>query len=263
MKLKPHSPEWYDRLAEMQPGYYYPWKSTLPPFNGEDVYLDLVRQHLTPESDVLDVACGHGEVAIQFAPACRSILAYDRIASYIRIAQESARQKGVQNVTFLCADSSAAANDGQPHIPAIPGSFDLVISRRGPLHWIEDARRVARPGAVLIQLNPLDLPPPSWNDQLPKPLQFPQLERHTGYSSVEWRLEEVSLDFHSYWNFVVPEYFPDPEQFFIFRAWGEDPEDVPTFPEVQPDLERIFAHHAGPAGLPILRGRFLWKSVVP
>jgi hypothetical protein len=27
----------------LQHGYYYPWRSTVAPFNGEDTYLDLGR----------------------------------------------------------------------------------------------------------------------------------------------------------------------------------------------------------------------------
>lgn len=65
MRLQPHSNEWYDRLATIQDGYYYPWAAQLAPWNGEDNYLELVHQHLRPELDVLDVACGHGEVALR------------------------------------------------------------------------------------------------------------------------------------------------------------------------------------------------------
>jgi SAM-dependent methyltransferase len=173
MQIRPHSPAWYDRLATLQSGYYYPWKSILPPLNGEDTCFKLVAQHLFSGADVLDAGCGHGEVALEFASRCRTILAYDRVADYIRLAEESARQKGITNVTFLCADSSAEANEGKPRIPAEPDAFGLLISRRGPLNWIEDVRRVARPGAVSIQLNPQPLPAPPWNDELPEPLRIP------------------------------------------------------------------------------------------
>ena len=36
MPLQPHTPEWYDRLATLQPGYYYPWRSRPAAWNGED-----------------------------------------------------------------------------------------------------------------------------------------------------------------------------------------------------------------------------------
>ena len=152
MPLQPHTPEWYDRLATLQPGYYYPWRSRLGPWNGEDAYLALVRAHLRPDADLLDVACGHGEVALDLAPLCRSVLGYDRIAPWIERAQRTAQERSVANATFVCHDSSPAANGGRARLPAADGSFDLLICRRGPFHWIEDARRVARPGAVLLMM---------------------------------------------------------------------------------------------------------------
>ena len=62
MPLLRQSTAWYDRLATLQKGYYYPWRSRLGPWNGEAEYLTLVRQHLQPEAEVLDVACGTGRV---------------------------------------------------------------------------------------------------------------------------------------------------------------------------------------------------------
>ena len=101
MTIRPHSPEWYDRLATLQDGYYYPWKSQVAPSNGEEAYLNIVRRNLSPEKDVLDVACGHGEVALDFAPLCRSLLAYDRVDPYIQIAQKGSRKRNITNVTYF------------------------------------------------------------------------------------------------------------------------------------------------------------------
>jgi SAM-dependent methyltransferase len=262
MRLKPHSPAWYDRLAGRQAGYYYPWQSSLPPFNGEDVYLELVRQHLQPDLDVLEAACGHGEAALEFAPLCRSLLAYDRVPAYIQLAEQARQKAGIENVKFVCHDSSTEANGGQPRLPGEPNSVDLVISRRGPLHWILDARRVCRRGAALIQLNPLPVPPPAWNAALPEGLRFPE-EAGQMIPAVEHTLTEAGLHFHSRWTFITPEWFPEPEQFYLFRVWGEAAEDVPSFPEVQEDLKRLFARHAEAEGLAVQRGRFLWKAVIP
>ena len=150
MSLRPHSPDWYDRLAILQDGYYYHWISILSPNNGEDAYLTLLNQHLNTDLDALDVGCGHGEVAISIVSKCRTILAYDRVERYIQIAQSTAKNQGLSNIIFQCADSSAEKNAGRVHIPAEDNVFDLHISRRGPLHWLDDARRVARLGAVII-----------------------------------------------------------------------------------------------------------------
>jgi len=54
--------------------------------NGEAAYLTLVKQHLTAESKVLEVACGHGDVALEIAGSCKHVVAYDRVASYIDLA---------------------------------------------------------------------------------------------------------------------------------------------------------------------------------
>jgi SAM-dependent methyltransferase len=262
MQLKPHSSAWYDRLATLQPGYYYPWESLLPPLNGEDTYLEMVAQHLFLQADVLDVGCGHGEVALDFASRCRSILAYDRVADYMRLAEEAKQRRGVTNVQFLCADSSTDANGGKPRIPAESASFDLLISRRGPIHWIEDARRVARPGAVLIQLNPQPLPVPPWNEELPEPLRLPPAMVGPFREVIEPRLALGGLALHSCWSFDVPEIFPDPQQLHLFLSWGFLPGEVPAYQEVRADLEALFDRHAGVDGLVLRRGRFLWKAVV-
>jgi len=263
MSLKPHSKAWYDRLAGMQAGYYYPWRSKWLPLNGEDTYLEVVRAHLSPNLDVLDIACGHGQVPLEIAPFCRSVLAYDRVSAYIALAQQATREQGIENVTFRCADSSAEANEGQPRIPAGDHSLDLLISRRGPLHWIADVRRVARPGATLIQLNPHSFSAPPWLEALPESLRFEVYPYGGMRESVGRRLAEVGLIFHSTWTFERPEYFDDVEQVYRMLAWGSTPDEVPALAEVRPTLEAIFAGHAGPAGLAVPRGRFLWLAVVP
>ena len=60
MTVHSHSDAWYDQLSEAQEGYYYPWESVVPPFNGEDTYVEMVNSFLTRNVDVLDVGCGHG-----------------------------------------------------------------------------------------------------------------------------------------------------------------------------------------------------------
>ena len=84
--MRPQTPEWFDRLTTLQAGYYYPWRSTLGAWSGEDAYMTLVREHLRADADVLDVACGHGEDALAVAPLCRSVHGYDRTAPWIELA---------------------------------------------------------------------------------------------------------------------------------------------------------------------------------
>ena len=264
MTISPHSPEWYDRLATIQDGYFYPWQSQLAPHNGETAYLELLHQYLRSEMDVLDVGCGHGEVAFKIAPLCRQILAYDRVESYIRIAREMAEQHGIRNITFECFDSSPAANHGIARIPADDESFDLLISRRGPLHWLEDARRVARPGALIIQLNPLETPIPAWAEQLPEPLHSASgIEyQHGILNSVAHRLRLGNLKLHSAWTYDVPEFFNKPEELYKRLTWGYIPGEVPEWSDVREILEQIFSDFAWPQGLVMRHTRLLWMAVV-
>lgn len=265
MTIRPHSPEWYDRLSTLQDGYYYPWKSKVASSNGEDAYLALVRQHLTPEKDVLDVGCGHGEVALSLAPLCRSVLAYDRVPGYIKIAQQATRKGGVENVTFLCEDSSAEANDGEVRIPVEANSFDLLISRRGPLHWLEDARRVARPGARIIQLNPLETPVPDWAQRLPEPLRSAAgIEYNYGMlNSVTYQLARGGLQLHSAWTYDIPEFFDQPRELYNRLAWGYIPGEIPEWAEVNEIIEQIFNDYAwSQQGLVMRHTRLLWMAVV-
>jgi SAM-dependent methyltransferase len=248
----------------MQDGYYYPWKSILSPHNGEDAYLALLSQHLKPESDVLDIGCGHGEVAISIASNCHSILAYDRVERYIQLAQNAAQNQGLDNLIFRCADSSAEKNAGRVCIPAEDNAFDLLISRRGPLHWLEDARRVARPSAVIIQLNPLETPIPTWAEHIPEPLRSAAgIDYKFGMlNSVKYGLKVSGLMLHSAWTYDVPETFNDPYEIYIRLSWGYLPDEVPSWDEISQLFKKIYSDYASPAGLVMRHTRLLWKAVV-
>jgi SAM-dependent methyltransferase len=262
--LQRQTPEWYDRLATLQAGYYYPWRSTIAEGNGEAAYLDIVERHLRPNADVLDCACGHGQIALDLAPRCRTILGFDRTASWIDLAQSAARERGIANATFVCHDSSPAANGGTGRIPAGDASFDLLLCSKGPFHWIEDARRVARPGATLLMIVPDSVPYPTWHESLPELLRWQDvLDPNWPRPSVERRLTTGKLTLHSWWSSDVPESFPDPEQLYVWLTWGNLAEEVPSFDEVRPVLERIFADYAGVDGLEIRHKRYLWKALVP
>jgi SAM-dependent methyltransferase len=262
--MRPHSTEWYKRLSTHQAGYFYPWRSQVAPGNGEEAFCALVQQHLAPTVDLLDVACGHGALALQLAPHCRSVFGYDVVESYITMAQETAREQNIHNTRFVCYDSSLPANNGQAHIPADDDSFDLLICSKGPFHWVEDARRVARPGATLIMLIPDTVPMPSWHSLLPQALQWSVGSDPTwARTAIEPRLAKSGLRIHSWWTFDVPEYFTEPEELYAWRTFGRAAEEVPPYTEVATALAQIFAEHRSTEGVAIRHRRHLWKAVVP
>lgn len=260
-----HSPSWYDNLAQVQSGYYYPWKSIIGDRNGEDAFIELVREHLTPEMDVLEVGCGHGELALDLAPLCRSIIAYDRVQPYIALAEQTRRERGLTNVTFLHYD---ARDPSLPEIqlPAKENSVDLIIGRRAPLHWIPDAKRVCRNGGILLQLNPMEEPIPAWSNKLPHKLHYENSGRHTGsgsiHQSVENRLHQAGLLLHSGWGFDVPEIFEDPRELYSMITWGLPQSEIPAFEEIEYKFKAIFERFAEPKGIVLRHCRYLWKAEV-
>lgn len=262
---RPHSNEWYDALAMVQDGYYYPWQSTVGAGDGETAYLELVRQHLAPDSRVLDVGCGHGEVALSLAPLCAEVVAYDRVSGYIEIGRANAKEQGVENVSFLCYDARDPAHD-QLRLPVDDKSVDLIISRRGPLHWIEDARRAAKDGATLIALCPMEEPIPAWSSKLPHVLYYENCGRFTGagsiHQSVENRLHQAGLIMHSGWGFDVPEAFSDPRELYTVLTWGVPAEKIPSYDDVAYKFDTIYATYAEADGIVLRHCRFLWKAIV-
>ncbi len=264
--LAPHSPAWYDRLARMQSGYYFPWRSQLAPDNGEDRYTSMVTAHLTPELDVVDCGCGHGEDALSIAPHVRSVVGYDRTQPFIELAERARRERDIDNVRFVLADSRAAANDGRARMPLEDHSVDLFVSRRGPRNWIADVPRVARPGAILVQLNPLGGDLPSWNQELPEPLRMRTSDLVSGPDEEQRiltrRLNEAGLDLYGFWTFDVPEHLATAEDLYTRLVWSRDPNLVPGYGEVRTQIEELFEQYATLSGLELRYRTMLWKAIV-
>lgn len=263
MSLKPHSVEWYRWLSTMQKGYFYPWRSRLEPWHGEDVFRTLVFEHLRPEMDVLEIACAQGDLALAMAPRCRSVLGYDVTADYIDMARKAVEERGIGNVTFLVYDSLSDANGGRAHMPAADHSFDLLVSSKGPFHWIADAQRVGRPGATLLMLVPEMTTLTPWTALLPEVLRWEEWDANWARTTIEQRLGAAGLRLHSWWSFDVPELLPNPEELYVWCTWSFAAAEVPSYQEVAPLLERIFKEFAGPQGLEVRWRRHIWKAMIP
>ena len=262
---RPHSKEWYERLASVQSGYHYPWRSRVDPGNGEAAYTSLVTEHLAPGLDVLDCGCGHGGDALSVASRVRSVVGFDRVGPYVALAEQARYEQGLANVRFVLADSSPRANSGKARLPVADHSIDLFLSRRGPRSWVTDARRAGRADAVLIQLNPVAGAPPEWNEELRPELR---MEPPRGGSAEDLlrrllvQLSEIGGELAAWWAFDVSEWLSSPEALYAMLVWGRSPSHVPEYGAVRPELERLFSKHAAAEGLAIPHRRFLSKAVL-
>ncbi|RKR15583.1 class I SAM-dependent methyltransferase [Arthrobacter oryzae] len=108
----------------------------------------LLRElRLRPDSTVLDVAAGSGEPALDVAaqvPEGRVVLA-DISAGMLRVAEEKALARGLDNVDFQVCDSAA--------LPFGDNTFDAVYCRFGLMFFpvmsaaMREMARTAKPGA--------------------------------------------------------------------------------------------------------------------
>jgi ubiquinone/menaquinone biosynthesis C-methylase UbiE len=101
---------------------------------------------------VLDVACGPGFVALEFAKHARGVVGVDLTPEMLKKARALARRDGVANVTFRQADVH--------RLPFRGGSFDLVVTRAsfhhfpGPGRALKEIVRVLKVnGRILISDN--------------------------------------------------------------------------------------------------------------
>lgn len=93
---------------------------------------------------VLDVACGSGEPSISIAARLREIgrvTGVDTAGEPLKVAQDRARKRGLENVEYLQADVHA--------LPFEDCSFDCVSSRLGVMFFGDTAKALGEIGRVL------------------------------------------------------------------------------------------------------------------
>jgi SAM-dependent methyltransferase len=249
-------------LARAYGGFTSPWRAEVDPRNGEDAYTALVGEHLSPACTVIEAGCGHGAEALRLAPLVREIVAFDATSEFIDLAVDAARRQRVGNVRFLVADCSPKRNGGRAVLPAADRSVDLVISRRGPSSWIGDARRVVRPGGVLIHLAYMPTPVPDWNAALPAGIRMGPPEPESMPDTVLGRLADAGIALRAAWTFDVPEVFTHPAELYRRLAWSRRRPDTPTYETCRRALADLFADpdHAGRVAL--RQRRYLWTAVI-
>jgi len=262
----PHSKEWYRGIARAGRGYQYTWDSILGAGHPDEEYTRRVLQLVSRSIDVVDCGCGHGEDVLAFAPLVRTIVGYDQIDEFIQLAESARIARGIENATFVAADSASSANGGVARMPLASSAIDLFLSRRGPTHWVEDVPRVARAGAILVQLNPMPVLAPRWMSCVPsillsRELTEPVLERRLSPRLLS-RIEQAGIEITSQRLVEALEWFPSPRDLYHFLTWGKDERVVPAYNEIATSLELVFRNHASSEGLEFRRAGLIWEGTV-
>ena len=110
--------------------------------------LEISRNYLNPDSEVLEIGCGTGSTAIAHAPYVGHIRATDLSTRMIEIAADKAGQAGVSNVDFEVSSIE--------DLEVSTESVDVVMAH-SVLHLVEDRDAVLqfiqdwlKPGGVMI-----------------------------------------------------------------------------------------------------------------
>jgi arsenite methyltransferase len=112
----------------------------------------ITREHLRPDSHMLEIGCGTGSLALKLAASAGHIQGLDVSAEMVRIAQGKQQAQGVRNVTF-----QQGTLDGV--VPFDLETFDSVLAF-SILHLVQDRPLVLRnifqllkPGGSFISSN--------------------------------------------------------------------------------------------------------------
>ena len=115
--LKPHSWEWYARLARELGGYRHPWARVLDGPDPELTFDALLAERLGPGGRVLEAGCGHGPDAARFGPRVGRWAAFDMVPELAAQARVNAPHADIHEWT---------AKGEVP--PGLRGPFDLIVS---------------------------------------------------------------------------------------------------------------------------------------
>jgi SAM-dependent methyltransferase len=247
-------------------GFAHRWQSAVAAGTGDDAFLELVDRFLRPDSDVLDLGCGHGELTLALASRCRTIVGIEREPGYLELAKELASERNAANVRFLQVNLAGVEDESRAFagIPLADESIDLFVNRRGPIlrRYLDEAVRVARRGAVIVGLHPAgNMPAPAWRDELPEPYRKVFLpmsfDEVTGW--VAGPLSAAGILDYSLWWIDVPEFLRDPHELYV-RLGGPDVPGASAYRDVEPQFAGIFERYRTPNGVVLRHQRLLWQA---
>lgn len=97
------------------------------------------RGLLGAKDDIVDIGCGSGCFAVEFARTTRSVMGLDIAEKMIHYGEEHAKREGVHNVTFCIRDFQTLDVERE----GLAGRFDLVFSSLTPaIHGMNGLNKV-------------------------------------------------------------------------------------------------------------------------
>ena len=123
--------------------------------------------------EALDVGCGSGEFTLALAASAKKVVGLDFSEKAMAKAVENRSSKVVRNVEFRLAEAH--------ELPFPSGSFDVVISRRGPAtdssKTIREVYRVLRKSGQLMEITIGERDKLNWKEIFGKGQNYPFKEK--------------------------------------------------------------------------------------
>jgi cyclopropane fatty-acyl-phospholipid synthase-like methyltransferase len=116
----------------------------------EQVIGEIFVPLLQPMDVVLDLGCAEGRYALQIAPHCGQVVAYDISAHLIEQAQEKATERRITNASFIVQDLTSPDLDRQyDHIMCM-GFFTTIPNQAQFQAIIDNIRQHLKKGGYLL-----------------------------------------------------------------------------------------------------------------
>lgn len=96
---------------------------------------------------VLDAGCGHAELALALAATDTTVVGIDVSPTAIAAATEAARQRGLSNVTFACADITSFTGYDERFATIIDSTLFHSLPVESRDAYLQSVHRAAVPGA--------------------------------------------------------------------------------------------------------------------
>jgi ubiquinone/menaquinone biosynthesis C-methylase UbiE len=110
--------------------------------------LQVTREYLRPDMEVLEFGCGTGSTAIAHGPYVKHILAIDVSSKMLEIAQGKAVAQGIENLTFRRSDIDALT---------VPDETLDAVMGHSILHLVDDkdaviakVHKMLKPGGIFV-----------------------------------------------------------------------------------------------------------------